>query len=133
MAAENPASGAAELVTAFCKVCKSPAGGAGVVVVVVDKKLNIVDGTLAVVVVVVVVVVEVVDSVVEDVLAKEVDDLTVVVVVDIVVVVKSFKWEDVVIILWVSTGFSVAIPISEETLRCWFCDAKTRAVLSLTF
>ena len=132
MAAENPASGAAELVTAFCKVCKSPAGGAGVVVVVVDKKLNIVDGTLTVVVVVVVVV-EVVDSVVEDVLAKEVDDLTVDVVVDIVVVVKSFKWEDVVIILWVSTGFSVAIPISEETLRCWFCDAKTRAVLSLTF
>ena len=131
MAAENPASGAAELVTAFCKVCKSPAGGAGVVVVVVDKKLNIVDGTL--VVVVVVVVVEVLDSVVEEVLAKEVDDLTVVVVVDIVVVVKSFKWEDVVIILWVSTGFSVAIPISEETLRCWFCDAKTRAVLSLTF
>ena len=89
MAAENPASGAAELVTAFCKVCKSPAGGAGVVVV--DKKLNIVDGTLTVVVVVVVVVVEVVDSVVEEVLAKEVDDLTVVVVVDIVVVVKSFK------------------------------------------
>ena len=131
MAAENPASGAAELVTAFCKVCKSPAGGAGVVVVVVDKKLNIVDGTLTVVVVVVVV--EVLDSVVEEVLAKEVDDLTVVVVVDIVVVVKSFKWEDVVIILWVSTGFSVAIPISEETLRCWFCDAKTRAVLSLTF
>ena len=132
MAAENPASGAAELVTAFCKVCRSPAGGAGVVVVVVDKKLNIVDGTL-VVVVVVVVVVEVVDSVVEDVLAKEVDDLTVVVVVDIVVVVISFKWEDVVIILWVSTGFSVAISISEETLRCWSCDAKTRAVLSLTF
>ena len=131
MAAENPASGAAELVTAFCKVCKSPAGGAGVVVVVVDKKLNIVDGTLTVVVVVVVV--EVLDSVVEEVLAKEVDDLTVVVVVDIVVVVKSFKWEDVVIILWVSTGFSVAISISEETLRCWFCDAKTRAVLSLTF